>query len=68
MDIRAQTIESLVEVLFGILKVVFAAVLTVLPVYFLWNSVMPVLGLPRLSFFQVWSLLLLINLLLGGSL
>ena len=37
-----------------------------LPTYLLWNWVMPVFGLPELSIWQSFGLILLCNILFGG--
>lgn len=50
----------------ALMAVAFAAVATV-PTWFLWNWLMPdVFGLPRVSVFQSFGLLLLSGLLFGN--
>jgi len=66
MDYKAEIQSAFWDVLFALLRTVFKMVLTVLPVYFLWNSVMPVLGVAQLTFFQAAGVLLLVDLLMAG--
>lgn len=48
--------------------IVFSGLLFALPVYLLWNAVVPELfGLKAIGLFQAWGLLVLCGLLFKGS-
>ena len=48
------------------LTIVGFCMLFALPTYLLWNWVMPVFGLPTLTIWQSFGLMLLCNMLFGG--
>jgi len=46
-----------------------AAALFVLPSWLLWNALMPeIFGLPKISYFQTFGLILLAGMMFGGPL
>ena len=55
----------------GILSVIFIAILLAilfaLPTYLLWNWIMPIFGLPTLTIWESFGLLLLIKVLFGSG-
>ncbi len=52
-------------VLFTLLAVAGFCMLFALPTYLLWNWVMPVFGLPTLSIWKSFGLMMLCNILFG---
>ncbi len=52
-------------IMFMVLVLVGFCILLSLPIYLLWNWLMPLFGLPQLTIWQSFGLMLLSNLLFG---
>jgi hypothetical protein len=68
METKSRVVRIVLGVFFGILLGVGVAFLVGFVVQALWNWLMPpIFGLPALTYWQAWGLLVLAHLLLGGG-
>jgi len=55
--------SDLVTFITGFLFVIIIAIfITAFPLWLLWNWIMPLFGLPNLTLFQCWGLMLLVHI------